>query len=80
MNNRNTELFRIEAFDIDFITKIESICKSISLAGFDPYSQLTGYLLTGNDFYITRTGDARAIIETLEKEKIQTYIKTHLEK
>lgn len=80
MNNRNTELFRIEAFVIDFITKIESICKSISLAGFDPYSQLTGYLLTGNDFYITRTGDARAIIETLEKEKIQAYITTYLEK
>ena len=80
MKDQCTGLFKIEDFDPDFIQKIESICKSITLAGFDPFSQLTGYLLTGQDYYITRTGDARSMIMTLEKEKIQSYVKQYLEK
>ena len=80
MDNQYTGLFRFEEFDADFISKIESVCKNISLAGFDPYSQLTGYLQTGNDFYITRTGNARTIIISLEKEKIRAYVNTYLER
>ena len=80
MNNQCTGLFRLDEFDSDFLSKIESICKSIVQAGFEPYSQLTGYLLTDKDYYITRNGDARAMIESLEKEKIQAYVKMYLEK
>lgn len=64
-------------FDPEFVSAIISVCNRISEAGYDPYSQLTGYLLTGNDAYITRSGNARAIIATLDRDQIQLYVKQH---
>lgn len=61
-------------FDSEFVEAMQSICRSITAAGYDPYSQLTGYLLTGNDAYITRSGNARAMIETLNRTQIQLYV------
>lgn len=80
MKNQFTGIYKFDEFDAAFIGKMMSVCNSISQAGFDPYSQLMGYLLTGEDYYITRTGDARSIIVTLDKIQIQTYIKKYLEK
>jgi len=80
MKNQFTGIFKIDEFDTTFVEKIESVCSSITQAGFDPYSQLMGYLLTGEDYYITRTGDARSIIVTLNNTQIQVYVKKYLEK
>ena len=80
MKNQCTGLFKFEEFDSVFLKEMESICKNIEQGGLDPYSQLTGYLMTGNDHYITRIGGARTTIASLEKEKIQAYIKLFLEK
>ena len=35
-----------DGFDPAFVKAITSICDSLTAAGYDPYSQLTGYLLT----------------------------------
>ena len=70
----------IAEFDPAFLRAINSVCASISAAGYDPYSQLTGYLVTGNDAYITRSGNARAIIETLDRTQIQRYVNLHTNK
>ena len=78
MKNHTTEIIGNEEFDSVFLSKIESICKNIELAGFDPYSQLTGYLLTDEACYITRTGDARNMIRTLDKIKRITYVNKYL--
>lgn len=67
-------------FDPEFTEAMESICRSITAAGYDPYSQLTGYLLTGNDAYITRSGNARAIIESLDRTQIQLYVSQQFHK
>lgn len=80
MNNQYTGVYHGDKFDLEFTAMIESICNSIRAAGFDPYSQLTGYLLTGDDCYITRTGNARSIISSLDKSKLRAYIKLYLEK
>ena len=80
MKNQCTGLFKFEEFDSVFLKKMESICQNIEQGGLDPYSQLTGYLLTGYDYYITRTGGARTTIASLEKEKIQAYVKLFIEK
>lgn len=47
---------------------------SIQAAGFDPYAQLYGYLKTGDDTYITRTGDARCIIKTIDRDQLRKYV------
>lgn len=80
MKHQSAGLSSYHGFDADFVDKIQWICKSISQAGLDPYSQLTGYLLTGEDCYITRTGNARAMIRTLDQTQIQAYVILYLEK
>ena len=61
--------------DNKFIAAMERIVSSIEKTGMDPYDQLYGYLTTGNDMYITRTGNARALIKTLEWEQVWEYVK-----
>ena len=78
MKHYTTEIIGNDEFDSAFIEKIESICRSIELAGFDPYSQLIGYLLTSDERYITRTGNARDIIHTLDQIKLLTYVNKYL--
>lgn len=56
---------------------LNEIILSMALAGYEPYEQLTGYLETGSDLYITRKGNARSKIKLLKtsfvKEEIQKY-------
>ena len=62
--------------DKKFISTMESIVSSIEQAGMDPYEQLYGYLTTGKEIYITRNGNAREQIRTLDKDDISRYIET----
>lgn len=53
---------------------MEHIVASIRSAGYEPYDQLYGYLKTGDETYITRTGDARTLIKAIETEWLRRYI------
>ena len=57
-----------------FNASMELVIKAIKQAGYNPYDQLTGYITTGNETYITRQGNARAIIKTLDINKIKEYL------
>jgi len=59
----------------DFEVRMKEIIQSISDAGFDPFSQLYGYLTTGKEEYITRTGNARELIKTLNWQQVWDYVK-----
>lgn len=61
--------------DVLFHQRIIEIVEAIKDAGYDPYDQLMGYLKTGEDYYITRKGDARNLIKTLDKEKIESFVR-----
>ena len=61
--------------DKNFIATMESIVSSIEEKGMDPYAQLYGYLTTGREEYITRTGNARELIKTLERDRVSEYVK-----
>ena len=60
--------------ETEFENIIEHIVDSIRSAGYEPYDQLYGYLKTGDETYITRTGDARNLIKTLDRGKLQVYV------
>ena len=60
--------------DAVFAKKMEDIVSAIREAGLDPYAQLSGYLRTGNDAYITCRHDARAKIKVLDTARIQRYL------
>ena len=61
--------------DVLFHQRIIEIVEAIKDAGYDPYDQLMGYLKTGEDYYITRKGDARNLIKTLDKEKLESFVR-----
>ena len=61
--------------DEKFIAAMESIVSSMEKTGMDPYSQLYGYLTTGKEEYITRTGNARELIKTLNRQQVYEYVK-----
>lgn len=59
----------------NFEVRMKEIIQSISDAGFDPFSQLYGYLTTGKEEYITRTGNARELIKKLNWQRVWDYVK-----
>ena len=58
-----------------FEVTMKEIVQSISDAGFDPFSQLYGYLITGKEEYITRTGNARGLSKKLNWQQVWDYVK-----
>ena len=60
--------------EIEFENIMDHIVESIRAAGYEPYDQLYGYMKTGDETYITRSGDARKLIKTLDCNQLQCYI------
>lgn len=56
------------------------IVDAIRSAGYDVHAQLTGYLLSGNDTYITRRNHARELVSTLDKNLLKTFVDSLPEK
>ena len=61
-----------------FQKDIECIISALRDAGYDPYEQLYAYAITRNETFITRKGDARRIISSIEREELIEYILPHL--
>lgn len=63
--------------DSDFMTAISEVYLALQEAGFEPYDQLTGYIRTGNDQYITRHRNARRIVLDMDPEQIRLYLRRY---
>lgn len=63
------------AVDSKFHEKINYIVSQIQNAGYDPYAQLTGFVSTCDDRYITRKGNARGLIWELDLTLLSEYLK-----
>ena len=50
---------------------LEYIVKCIEETGCNPRDQIKGYLRTGDERYITRNGDARRLINSLDISKLK---------
>ena len=59
-----------------FEETIEYIVAVLKEAGYDPYEQLYAYASTGNAAYITRRGDARSLIVTLDRQQLIDFLHT----
>lgn len=57
-----------------FTEVMQHIVVSLHQAGYYPKNQLIKYLETGQDYYITRAGNARSIIRSLDKHQIMQYV------
>ncbi len=57
-----------------FNENIMIVINALKEAGYNPYDQLYGYITTGEITYITRQGNARKIIEGLDKNELREYV------
>lgn len=60
--------------DTEFAIAMDEIVASLREAGFDPYEQLYGYIATGKEEYITRTGNAREKIKRLNWQQVKEFV------
>lgn len=54
--------------------RLEVIAEAIQSAGYDVRAQLTGYLQSGDETYITRRNNARELISALDKDLIKAFV------
>ena len=54
---------------------MERIETAIRDAGYVPYDQLTAFLKTGDDRYITRRDNARLLIREVDQKDLQKYLR-----
>jgi len=55
----------VEAKDI-----LETVYAALKEKGYNPMTQIVGYILSGDPTYITSHGNARAIISKLERDEL----------
>lgn len=53
---------------------LEYIIKCIKETGSNPRDQIKGYLSSGDERYITRNGDARRLIKSLNIPALEKYV------
>ena len=75
--NDDTGKYQDPALDSAFMAAISEVYLAIKEAGYEPYDQLTGFVRTGNDQYITRKRNARKIVTEMDPEMIAQYLKKH---
>ena len=63
--------------DNEFMAAMSEVYMALQEAGFEPFDQLTGYVRTGNDQYITRCHNARKIVTEMDPEMIKQYLKRY---
>ena len=75
--NDDTGKYQDPNMDSVFMAAISDVYLAIQEAGYEPYDQLTGYVRTGNDQYITRWHNARKIVSEMDPEMIKQYLKRY---
>lgn len=60
---------------------VAAVYDALKIKGYDPISQMVGYLLSGDPTYITNYNGARGMIVRVERDElleelVKTYIKT----
>ena len=75
----NTQFFQVERPQIQAKDILEIVYKALHEKGYDPVSQMTGYIMSGDPTYITSHNNSRVLISSLERDEIlEVLIKTYL--
>ncbi|MBO5475480.1 MAG: IreB family regulatory phosphoprotein [Bacilli bacterium] len=77
----NTRLFEIDEITCALVeTTLDEVKDALIEKGYDPVSQIVGYLVSGDSGYITNYNNARDKILTLDRAKIlEVIVKEYLE-
>ncbi len=85
MNNEisgDTTLFSWDGTESNPVrSTIQLVYNALKERGYDPVSQLVGYVLSGDPTYITSHSNARALIRRLERDEIlEELVRSYLNK
>ncbi len=70
-------------FDVSRRVKdiVEEVYKALKTKGYDPISQIVGYILSGDPTYITSYGGARNLIVKIERDELlEELVKNYIDK
>ena len=71
MNDKNTMLFVVPNDKQSEMSQVMSeVYKALKEKGYNPLSQLVGYVMSGDPTYITNHKNARSLITRLERDEI----------
>lgn len=84
MNNENTQfvpIFKENVIEVPDI--LEQVYAALKEKGYNPVSQIVGYVMSGDPTYITSYKNARSLIMKAERDEIievllENYIETRL--
>ena len=84
MNNQNTQdIGMIRDVMIEVPDILAQVYEALSEKGYNPVSQIVGYVMSGDPTYITSYKNARSLIMKAERDEIievllENYIETRL--
>lgn len=59
---------------------VTSVYEALKVKGYDPISQIVGYILSGDPTYITSYGGARGMIVKIERDELlEEFVKKYIE-
>lgn len=71
MDMNETQKFQFGVSREDYIkTIITSVYAALEEKGYNPISQMVGYILSGDPTYITSHNNARALIRKVERDEL----------
>ena len=69
--DQGTQFFKVENTSDDYVRSvIGSVYVAMSEKGYNPVSQMVGYLMSGDPTYITSHMNARSAIARVERDEI----------
>lgn len=71
----HTERYKDTGLSPEFLEEIAKVITALQETEYQPYDQLTGFVRTGNERYITRLGGARDIVLKMDLKDIKTFLK-----
>ena len=80
----NTQFFRaVQDNKLDVSEVLEQVYAALTEKGYNPVSQIVGYVMSGDPTYITSYKNARSLIMKAERDEIievllENYIETRL--
>lgn len=84
-NVNNTQYFKVaQEPQLEISDILESVYNALTEKGYDPVSQIVGYIMSGDPTYITSHKGARSLIMKVERdelleETLQYYIQNRLQ-
>ncbi len=84
--NQGTQYFKVEKRPEQFVRNvIDTVYVALAEKGYNPVSQMVGYIMSGDPTYITSHMNARSLIAKVERDEIieellKDYIELHLKK